>query len=278
MTDWGLGELANTMMAQPGRSRVVALTAATTGNPALSALDLRLPRLFVSVKLVDGWPATTADELAQGALELLGLEGTIDLVIADPHHTYEATSAGVVAGLRLLRPGGVMLVHDCLPPPDLIEPEFQQGSWCGESYAAFRDVCRAQQLPWFTINADFGIGVVSQLVRNPPAAPALEVPGHDPVKSRRAYLADPYTFMRAVTPSDAHVAIERMTIGDPVDDLVQVFRGWEHTDLRPGHLGTGVADRTGQLVDARTAIELLSRQVEILRREGVETAEGGKRN
>lgn len=269
-----LGGLANSLMAQPDRSRVVALTASTTGNPALRALDLSLPRLFVSVPLADGEHATTAETPPEGSLVLLGLEGTIDLVMADPHHTYQASVAGLIDGLRLLRAGGVMLVHDCLPPPDLMAPEFQEGSWCGESYAAFRDVCRAFGLPWFTINADFGIGVVGRPVANPRSFAASQMPAHDPVRSQQEYLANPYTFMRAVAATDAHVAIQRMAAGEPVDDLVQEFPGWEHTDLRPGHDGVG-GEHSKQGVDARTVIELLRRQNEILRRQVKEAAAGG---
>lgn len=264
-----LGELANAIMAQPDRSRVVALTAETTGNPALQALDLSLPQLFVSVQLPGVEHGTTAEKPAEVSLESLGLVGNIDLVMADPHHTYQASVAGVIDGLKLLRAGGVMLVHDCLPPPDLMDPEFQQGSWCGESYAAFRDVCRAFGLPWFTIDADFGIGVVGQPAANPGSSAAPPMPEHDPVRSQQDYLADPYQFMRAVAAKDAHVAIQRMASGDPVDDLVQEFRGWEYTEVPSAHAGVG-SGRRGQPVDARTVIALLTRQNEILRGEAME--------
>lgn len=277
MAHSGLGEFANAMMAQPRRSRVVALTATTTGNPALRALDLRLPRFFMSVKLDGGSPGTEAVAPAQDLPELRGLAGTIDLVIADPHHTYEDSVAGVHAGLALLRAGGVMLVHDCLPPRELMDPAFQPGSWCGESYAAFRDVCLAREMPWFTINADFGIGVVVRLSRatvpTPRDAPLSQ---HDPVRSREGYLADPYRFMRAVAPSDAPDALERLASRMPVDDLVQVFPGWEGTDLWPPR-DRGGEGRPGHRVHARTAIELLSQQLELLRSQAQVTSEGRER-
>lgn len=263
MTQLTLGELANSVMAQPDRSRVVALTVTTTGNPALRALDLTLPQLFVSVTLGDGDQTTAVDSTAERSLELLGLEGTIDLVIADPHHTYQASVAGVVDGLQLLRPGGVMLVHDCLPPPDLMEPEFQEGSWCGESYAAFRDVCRGTGLPWFTINADFGIGVVSRPARHPTGVAVEEMPAHDPTSSLQEYLADPYKFMRTVTASDAQLAIQRLVAGEPVDDLLEEFPGWENTNLWPEPVADGA--HSGSSIDVGTAMQLLTRQMEIRR-------------
>lgn len=210
-----LGEFANQLMADHGFTRVAAVTARTTGNPALETLDLRTPQFFVSVQY-EGRP----EQQVQSVTELvaaLGLTGSLDLVVADPHHTYESSEEALAVSLDLLRPGGVMLVHDCLPPPELTAPLFQPGNWCGVTYAAFRDLCVERGLPWGTVDWDFGIGVVVQ--GEGPGRAATGARNSDLEVNRNRFEADPYGFMRAVPLGNAGRAVDRLRNAQTISDL-----------------------------------------------------------
>lgn len=215
MSHGWLGEFANQLMADHGFARVAAVTARTTGNPALETLDLRTPQFFVSVQY-----EARPDHESQSVTELvsaLGLTGSLDLVVADPHHTYESSEAALAVSLDLLRPGGVMLVHDCLPPPELTAPQFQPGNWCGVTYAAFKDLCVARGLPWCTIDWDFGIGVVVQ--GETPGRAAIGAASRDLAVTRKKFEADPYGFMCAVPLANAGRAVRRLRNAQTISDL-----------------------------------------------------------
>lgn len=260
MSEIELGELANSIMTERDYSRVVALSSATTAITALRTIDLRVPHFFMSIRL-DGREGIGRDvPRVPSLLDLGQLDGTIDLVLADPHHDYHASVRGILTGLRLLKPGGVLLVHDCLPPVDLIQPQYQPGAWCGETYAAFHNVCTAMNLPWFTINSDFGIGVVCKSSDVQELDLRTIMPVHNSVASRADYLENPFTFMRAVEPAMAALALERCLAGDQFDELLAAFPGWENSAI-------GQAPNRHTPVDAHIAVKLLQQQNELLRQQ-----------
>ena len=259
MAEPGLAKFANDLITRRGLSRVAVITSNTTGNPTLQALDLRRPRLVVAVKYDGEHGETPAD--VDELLQPMNIDGTFDLVIADPHHTFDSTTAGVELGLRLLREGGVMLVHDCLPPRELMDPEFQPSEWCGESYAAFRAVCLARELPWFTMHTDFGVGVVIKShPTDSPLGQTLEV-AHTTGLSRAAYELDPYVMMRVVLADDGAAALECLVTNQSLSHLLASFEGWdEPTSPR-------LADTFPPPLDPGVAFTLLAQQAAALRQE-----------
>jgi len=85
-----------------------------------------------------------------------------DIIFVDSFHTYRASIVDLHGALSLLRPGGVMVVHDCNPDdPSLVGAAFQEGSWCGVTYGAFIDfVLAAQPAGYCVVDSDYGCGVV----------------------------------------------------------------------------------------------------------------------
>lgn len=85
-----------------------------------------------------------------------------DIVFVDSYHSYEASMSDMLGALCLLRPGGVMIVHDCSPARWLLKrPLIGKGYWCGASYQAFIDLTLPRRdLHSYTVNCDFGCGVV----------------------------------------------------------------------------------------------------------------------
>lgn len=222
----GLGGLANRLIDEHRLRRIAVITSQTTGNPAVGTLDLSAVdlALVVQTPVTSGAAASTSPALA----EVQALRGGLDLVIADPFHTYEGSVECIIAATTLLRPGGLLLVHDCLPPPELISPEHMPGSWCGVTFAAFRDLCTANNLPWFTVSNDFGVGVA----RVPEGGIAQDTPEDawtpgDHAEYLGRYLEDPFAMMRAVAPDDAGAAVDALLRGAAVGDLLRAFPGWD---------------------------------------------------
>ena len=68
--------------------------------------------------------------------------------------------------MTMLGKGGVIVVHDCIPPFRAVatpEPVDTYSGWCGQTWRAFVDVTDA--LPatadWFVVDSDVGVGVIT---------------------------------------------------------------------------------------------------------------------
>ncbi len=85
-----------------------------------------------------------------------------DVVFVDPYHTYDCSLADLMGAYALLRPGGIMVIHDCNPPDaSIARSTFQAGGWCGVTYWAFIDfVLRRWDTGFVTVDTDFGCGVI----------------------------------------------------------------------------------------------------------------------
>ena len=85
-----------------------------------------------------------------------------DIVFVDPYHTYRSSMLDLRAAMCLLRPNGILVVHDCNPnDPDTVQPIFQEGEWCGVTYQAFLDFVLAARWPGYcTVDTDYGCGII----------------------------------------------------------------------------------------------------------------------
>lgn len=231
-----LGSLANRLVAERRVGSVVAVTSLSTGNPALQRLDQSGLDLLVSLQYAEQEQASQPGARRLGGLaelrhraEAMALWGRFDLAVVDPFHSYDSSWECLGLALALLRPGGVMLVHDCLPPLELTQQSFVDGDWCGVTFAAFHDLGEARGLHWFTLNADFGIGVAVATGPGSTASPAADavaqrLRSHEAALAR--YTLDPFLLMRAIDPDRLDDALERVTAGRPVEELIDEFPGW----------------------------------------------------
>jgi hypothetical protein len=116
----------------------------------------------------DGLPYTfrtsecSSHKLTQAILAANQSRPVYDLIFVDPFHTYACSSVDLSGAFALLRPGGIMVVHDCHPTDaELATPQFRAGSWCGLTYMAFIDFSlRRDDLCFYTVDTDFGCGIV----------------------------------------------------------------------------------------------------------------------
>ncbi len=98
-----------------------------------------------------------------GALERS--KPSVDVVFADPWHSYDDSLKIMCAGISMLNPGGHLLVHDCGPWLSefvVDSPDTVWDTWCGETWRAFVDLAANLRngWDWYVIDTDFGIGVI----------------------------------------------------------------------------------------------------------------------
>ena len=225
-SDVTLGEITNELLVRPDIRQAAFITVPTTGDPTLDRIKLRFARHAVALKY--SRPAELDDLLSRW-------RAAMDLVVADPPHGYDDSVHGLECCLQLLRPGGILLCHDCVPPPWMATSEQPSTSaWCGVTFAAFRDVMTAHGIPWCTLATDFGLGLA--VVSGDGVAPGdTPSPQRWTAESHDAYLggycADPFGFMRAVRPDQWRVAIDRLREGSDLGDIAARFGAW--ADLLP---------------------------------------------
>lgn len=133
----------------------------------------------------DGLPITFRTE-SDGSQELIRAIHAVqpeteryDIVFVDPWHTYRAGIADLHGALCLLRPGGIIVVHDCNPDdPAIVTPEFKEGAWCGVTYQAFINFALSAGCAGYcVINSDYGVGVLfGPGTEPPPTLPTARPP------------------------------------------------------------------------------------------------------
>jgi hypothetical protein len=122
--------------------------------------------------------ATSSHELVR-SLHAMQDSGGYDVIFVDPWHTYDATITDLQGALWLLRPGGILVVHDCSPEdPRTLTAEQTDGAWCGLTYRAFIDfVLAADPAGYCVVDCDYGCGLVfTQPARLPQGLPTGRPP------------------------------------------------------------------------------------------------------
>lgn len=137
-----------------------------------------------------------------------------DVIFVDPFHTYFAGITDLMGALCLLRPGGVLVVHDCNPDdPATVAPDFRPGTWCGVTYQAFIDfVLATEPAGYYVIDSDYGCAVVhtsaSDLPDLPTARPTRRqvfewtVVRETPDAAYAHFARNRRTLLNLVTPAD----------------------------------------------------------------------------
>lgn len=205
-----------------GYRRYLEITTTTTGHRFEAAqaagydlcrrLMYRCPPAFA-----DGYPVhyRTCDEHIAACVARIRAEcGPLDIILVDPHHTYDCSMRDLRDAFSLLRVGGTLVVHDCDPPDrHHAVPHFVPGPWCGVTYKAFLDfVIRNDSVDYYAVDADYGCGVIRKLSR------------FDTLRSRFCRL-----FPR---PEQRRIEAEWMDAGEDLDAAYQLFTTHRLTLLR----------------------------------------------
>lgn len=116
----------------------------------------------------DGLPVDfrSADLDIERLLVGISSSGTLyDIVFVDAWHLYNSSIRDIERGFDLVTDGGVLIVHDCIPPSfDLASPEepVPGTPWCGVTWKAYLDFVMGRGLPYQTVDTDFGCGIISK--------------------------------------------------------------------------------------------------------------------
>ena len=99
-----------------------------------------------------------------------------DIIFIDGLHEHNQVWRDINNSLSILSPGGVIILHDCLPTSEKMQEyhtEPQDALWTGDVWKAF--VKARAELPYelYTIDADFGCGIIDTRVRKHSATASL---------------------------------------------------------------------------------------------------------
>ena len=99
-----------------------------------------------------------------------------DIIFIDGLHEHNQVWRDIQNALSILDPGGVVILHDCLPTSEKMQEyhtESQDALWTGDVWKAF--VKARAELPYelYTIDTDFGCGIIDTRVRKRSATASL---------------------------------------------------------------------------------------------------------
>lgn len=110
-----------------------------------------------------------------------------DIVFVDGDHRHPQVFRDVSSALRRLNPGGVVVMHDCLPPT----PKHEGIEHCGTTWRVFAKVRERPDLEAFCGDFDFGVGVIHISGNTAPikvGKPMSELSFEDLKKNRDAWM------------------------------------------------------------------------------------------
>ena len=84
-----------------------------------------------------------------------------DIIFIDGLHEYKQVKKDILNSLKFLNPGGIVLVHDCLPESMSKQavPRYRS-IWNGDVWKAIVDLRCEEDINIYTCNIDQGIGVI----------------------------------------------------------------------------------------------------------------------
>jgi hypothetical protein len=171
--EWNKAHLINHLIDVHGYRHYLELCTFSTGR---RYAEIDRSQLETCVRLIyrcpddfdDGLPTDyRSNTLDIGeSLKKIRDEGRgFDIALADSWHEYETSWRDLVEGFLLIREGGTLVVHDCLPPrSELAVAKYIPGEWCGVGYLAYVDfISQRRDLAVYTVDTDYGCGVIRKL-------------------------------------------------------------------------------------------------------------------
>lgn len=200
------------------------LTTPTTGRKLLDGLSISKFEMLVSVKYspeIDIQNARAAYQNIFDAISDIRRANSFDVSFVDPYHSYEESCLAIEESLSCLNDNGWMVLHDCFPPYELTADSYQEGAWCGSTYAAFRDVAVRGNRAWFVIDSDFGLGVLGPKnsagiiddAIDASLASAWKI--SDMQKKRELLKTNGRELMRVISPDKMGVVLDRLLDNKP---------------------------------------------------------------
>jgi len=110
-------------------------------------------------------PSTHLVDYAQLPQLLLAMNKRFDLICIDTFHAFTTGQNDLHLMSLFLSSNGIMICHDCFPSnKNLVQRLYNDGDWCGETYAAFIDFAyQHPDLFYALLKIDTGIGIISKM-------------------------------------------------------------------------------------------------------------------
>lgn len=109
----------------------------------------------------------TSDEFFSDFANTVLPEKSVQVALADGLHEFEQTLRDILNLERVMPSAGVIFVHDCNPPTRR-HAEDMNGPWNGDVWKVAEYIRRYRKdLNFFTLDCDWGLGVVSNLSSAP---------------------------------------------------------------------------------------------------------------
>lgn len=88
---------------------------------------------------------------------------TFDVIFVDGLHLAEQSLIDVENSLKILKPGGLVIMHDCRPRHEIEQRRkgsSRHGFWTGDVWKAFVQIRKLAHVDAATFDTDWGLGVV----------------------------------------------------------------------------------------------------------------------
>lgn len=86
-----------------------------------------------------------------------------DIIFIDGLHTHDQAYRDINNAISVSRPGGIIIVHDCLPTSEKMQlplDHYPGGEWTGDVWKAFVKIRSELNFETYTVDQDFGCGVI----------------------------------------------------------------------------------------------------------------------
>jgi SAM-dependent methyltransferase len=116
----------------------------------------------------DATYCVTSDDYFENHVDRL-----FDVVFVDGVHHKENAYRDIVNALKVLKPGGAVVVHDCSPETELAQRVPRQTTiWNGDVWRAWAELRRRDDLLMEVVDIDYGCGVIKKGTQEPYTGPA----------------------------------------------------------------------------------------------------------
>ena len=170
MPEFTKADIINLLVEKNGFSNYLELCSLTTG---LRFAEIDRSRLKRCHRIIYNCPKTFDDgleitwRLSGKSLEpivpkLLRAGRRYDLVLVDSFHTYACSARDLAFALSIVSETGIIVMHDASPPTlGATAPDFIEGPWAGQSYAAYIDfVLMHPELSAYVVDTDWGVAII----------------------------------------------------------------------------------------------------------------------
>ena len=109
---------------------------------------------------------------------------SFDVIFIDGLHTCQQAYSDIFNSLSVLSPNGVIILHDCLPTSEIMQrhdDSYPGGEWTGDVWKAFVKYRSESMLLTYTIDRDYGCGIIDESVHI--KKPALSLPSGTTMES-----------------------------------------------------------------------------------------------